>query len=69
MAKNGQLNFMSHKASDELRLANLLKKGKPFTVETNRERNLVLAAARFLGISVATREREQKGSYAVVFLN
>lgn len=60
---------MANKSSDELRLASLLKKGKPFTVQTPKERNLVLAAARFLGVNITTRERKPEAGFSVLFLD
>jgi hypothetical protein len=59
---------MSKKSSEQFRIASLLKKGKPFVVLTEKERKIVLSAAKFIGVNVTTRSRTPEVGFDVRYL-
>ena len=52
------------KQSTEMRLAQQIRAGKNFTVETNSQRNRALAVARMLEIDIVTRQID--GGYQII---
>lgn len=60
MKPNSKLN--------ELQVASMLKKGVNFSVPSERERKMVLTAAKYLGQDVMTRLADDRTSFNVFFV-